>query len=110
MSEERTPPPTVFGVKDQAEVISRIDAVQDDDQTSSFFGDSIDEVEGAATRMFDIGIRVVAGENPPTADAFGRPAEPSGVATPARVDLPDDLADTDAHRAFILGGPRSLRP
>ena len=109
MSEQRPTPPTVFRVRNQDDVISQIDAVEDDDLASSFFGDSIDEVEGAATRMFDIGIRVVAGEEPPTPEAFGRSGTGGPAASGATLELPSDLADAHAQRAFILGGPAGLR-
>lgn len=49
--------PSVFGTIDQAEILARIDEVQDDDLASSFFGDSLVEVENAATKVFDVGLR-----------------------------------------------------
>lgn len=105
--------PSVFGYVDQDELIARIDAVADDDLTSDFFGDSIQEVEDAATRIFDIGIQTVteAGE-PARGGTFGTPRTGTGVATstpagPVTVcgELEDDTA---ARRAFILGGPAAI--
>ena len=46
---------SVFGSRDQDQIIAHIDTVSEDDLSSTFFGDSIQEVEDAATRMFDVG-------------------------------------------------------
>ena len=87
------------------------DSVADDDLGSDFFGNSIDEVEGAATRMFDVGIRTVTNDAAPGASgAFAAPsgdARPASAAPPA-ADLPAALQDDAARRAFILGGPDAL--
>ena len=116
--------PSVFGAVDQAEMIARIDAVTDDDLGSTFFGDSLQEVEVAATRAFDIGVRTLS-EGPRSSDAaatafspgsaMAEPfAAPSGGATPvaaAPVTVVGPLAqDAVARRAFILGGPAAVRP
>ena len=115
---------SVFAVRDQDQVIAEIDSVSEDDLGSTFFGDSIDDVEGAATRMFDVGIRTLAHDAPPGAHsgafagestgspgttAAGSPAaRPSGgrgrlVTVVARLE-----GNPDAQRAFILGGPVAL--
>jgi hypothetical protein len=115
---------SVFAVRDQDQVIAEIDSVSEDDLGSTFFGDSIDDVEGAATRMFDVGIRTLAHNAPPGAHsgafagestgssgttAAGSPAaSPSGgrgrlVTVVARLE-----GNPDGQRAFILGGPVAL--
>jgi hypothetical protein len=117
--EDQVPPakPSVFGVQDQGEIISRIDSIEDDDLTSSFFGDSIADVEEAATRMFDVGIRTITDEPAPTSQAFGvaaaapAAAEPaSGQGRPPSVAVSGSLEDDEAARAaFVLGGPTAVR-
>ena len=112
-AEQRGPSPaSVFGKVDQDEIIARIDDVQDDDLDSTFFGDSIQEVEDAATRAFDIGIRTLTNEPQPAgAPAFDAPPPP-------QMPMPDQgggsteiisgaalKQDERARRAFILGGP-----
>jgi hypothetical protein len=109
--------PSVFGVQNQDELISRIDATEDDDLGSSFFGDSIADVEEAATRMFDVGIRTLTDEPAPQSQAFGvaaaaasgaGPAADQGRPSPVTVTGPLE-ADETARAAFILGGPAAVR-
>ncbi len=109
----------MFAVRDQGEVIAQIDSVSEDDLSSTFFGDSIADVEGAATRMFDVGIRTLAHDAPPEAHSGAFAGEPTGspgttaAGSPAArasepttsVRLRDDVR---ARRAFILGGPAAL--
>jgi hypothetical protein len=112
---------SVFAVRDQDQVIAQIDTVSEDDLSSTFFGDSMDEVEDAATRMFDVGIRALGHDTPPGAHAGAFAGEPTGSpgttaagspaagrpAAPARlVTLVARLeGNPEAQRAFILGGP-----
>lgn len=103
--------PSVFGSLDQGDMIARIEATDEDDLSSSFFGDSIQDVEDAAVRMFDIGIRTITDEAPESRTAFGtRPPEPEG--TRADGALPVGavglFADAGTRAAFILGGPAAL--
>lgn len=115
--------PSVFGKVDQADMISRIDAVTEDDLSSTFFGDSIQAVEDAAMRAFDVGIRTLAHDGrTPAAAGLSAPApalnppaatvqvlaQGGGARTPAALSLL--LAeDASARHAFILGGPSALR-
>lgn len=118
MSDERTPAEsgTVFGAPDQAEMIARIDAVDDDDLSSSFFDSSLQDVEDAAVRMFDVGVRTLIDDAAPTA-AFGVPtsAAPPGGRPASATDQPvapgatGRFADPAVREAFILGGPGALR-
>lgn len=112
MSDETQKSASVFGVPDQDVVIAQIDAVAEDDLTSNFFGDSIADVEGAATRMFDVGVRTLTDDAPPSPEAFGRAPTADGRATEAEADvppgLPASLHSAAARRAFILGGPAAL--
>lgn len=117
MSEERPPAEsgTVFGAPDQADMIARIDAVQEDDLSSSFFDSSLQDVENAAVRMFDVGVRTLIDDTAPTA-AFGAPASPGGVASrPSAAEQPvapgavGRFEDASVRSAFILGGPQALR-
>lgn len=114
------PRPSVFGYVDQDEVIKRIDDVDDDDLTSCFFGDSILDVEIAATEIFGIGVRDEAeggGQSAPHPFAATRtatPATPAPVPAPAlpasTAPAPTALAqDAQARQAFILGGPSAMR-
>jgi hypothetical protein len=114
---------SVFGYVDQQDVISRIDATEDDDLSSCFFGDSIQDVENAATRIFDIGVGDAAQSDEPRMDGpFGPAAgeatlveepptwlepdsQPQGQQVPAQAPLADDTVE---RRAFILGGPSAL--
>lgn len=111
---EHAAQPTVFGVTDQDEMVAKIDAVADDDLSSTFFVDSMADVEGAATRVFDIGIRTITHDAPPTAagafaSASGEPAATPVSSRPAEVTTSPRLQDdADAQRAFILGGPAAL--
>lgn len=115
MSAEGERPASVFDVQDQDRMVAQIDSVADDDLTSTFFGDSIDEVEGAATRMFDVGIRTLAHDDAPgVAGAFAAaPAPAAEVSSPARqpsTGAPASLQDDEAaRRAFVLGGPDAVR-
>jgi hypothetical protein len=101
---------SVFGPVDQAEIIARIDSIEDDDLDSSFFADSMKEVEDAATRSFDVGIRTLTDEPPA---GGGRPTFGAAAGSTAGVDAAphapisgDQLkSDDQARRSFILGGP-----
>lgn len=117
---QHTPPPasdkpSAFAPVDQDAIIARIDAVDEDDLASTFFGDSILEVENASTRAFDIGIRV-HGTNPEASvqagsefTTVGIDASPALAADPAEVPVVGQLADdARARTAFILGGPAAL--
>ena len=110
----RPPRPSVFEVPDQGDVIARIDAVSEDDLGSTFFGHSIQDVENAATWVFDIGVRTLSDDGATTpSGTFGVPAPgpamPSSTASPA-VRMPGLLDDDPVRRgAFILGGPAALR-
>lgn len=105
--------PSVFGAVDQEAIIAKLDTNEDDDLGSDFFGDSIAEVEDAAVRMFDVGIRTITQDGPPpsTGPAFGATvpqAAPAG-AEPDAVTVAGHLADDPVARAaFILGGPAAL--
>lgn len=110
---------SVFAVRNQAQVIAQIDSVSEDDLSSTFFGDSIADVEGAATRMFDVGIRTLAHDAPPQAHsgAFaGAPTGSSGTtaagspaARTSDPTTPGELQDDPlARRSFVLGGPAAL--
>lgn len=110
---------SVFAVRDQEQVIAQIDSVSEDDLSSTFFGDSIADVEGAATRMFDVGIRTLTHDAPPGAHSGAFAGEPTGspgttaAGSPAaRASMPTTSArlkdDARARRAFILGGPAAL--
>lgn len=105
--------PSAFAAPDQDEVIARIDAVEDDDLESTFFRDSIVDVENASTRSFDIGVRMLTVDTPLTAPV---PATTEGIdATPAVEASPLELpvvgrlaSDNQARVAFILGGPSAV--
>lgn len=110
-----SPKPSAFGPVDQGEMIRRLDAVDDDDLSSTFFDDSIADVENAATRAFDIGIRM-HGTDPDPADLAPPLTTESIDASPPpaadAVELPviGRLAGDDTARAaFILGGPGGLK-
>ena len=116
MSDDRQPAEsgTVFGAPDQDEMIARIDAVEDDDLASSFFDSSLQDVENAAVRMFDVGVRTLIDDTAPTA-AFGAPAHGgTGPSVPSATDSPvapgadGRVADPSVRAAFILGGPQAL--
>jgi hypothetical protein len=117
MSEERTPaePGTVFGAPDQADMIARIDAVEDDDLSSSFFDSSLQDVENAAVRVFDVGVRTLIDDSTPTA-AFGSPppaastppTAPSAADQPVAPGADGRFDDPMVRAAFILGGPAAL--
>lgn len=116
--------PSVFSAVDQSDMIARLDATVEDDLGSPFFGDSIQEVEDAALRMFDIGIRSITDDpsSQTAPGAFGAvsPRDSGGVTSHEdTVDAPvissapspaSDLAhDPQARAAFTLGGPAALR-
>jgi len=101
---------SVFGAVDQDRMIAHIDDVEDDDLDSSFFSDSMKDVEDAATRVFDVGIRTLTDEprTPRASSTFGTapPAQapqPGGQAAP--VSAASLQTDEKARRSFILGGP-----
>ena len=100
---------SVFGPVDQNEIIARIEAVEDDDLDSSFFADSMKEVEDAATRSFDVGIRTLTDGPASRAPrpAFGTSADGSSAAPGPHAPISSDQLkqDDQARRAFILGGP-----
>ena len=107
---------TVFGYVDQQVMVSRIDTVDDDDLASSFFGDSIQDVAQAATKMFDVGVRDdgVHGEEA-APSSFGVPVGPkhaadeSSNAPAAAVDGEATRREDAARHAFILGGPAAMK-
>ena len=112
-------PPSVFGTVNQDDMIARIDSTSEDDLSSDFFGDSIQEVEDAAVRMFDIGIRTITDDPAKTTPAaFGTPpaAPPAAGATRAAVStehaathaVDGQFEDPAVRAAFILGGPGAL--
>jgi hypothetical protein len=109
--------PSVFGAVNQDDMIARIDSTSEDDLSSAFFGDSIQDVEDAAVRMFDIGVRTMTEESDQSSGAaFGSSATPASRvpsfrAAPERpvVRGAGALAgDPAARAAFILGGPLAL--
>ncbi len=111
--------PSVFAVRNQDQVIAQIDSVSEDDLSSTFFGDSIADVEGAATRMFDVGIRTLAHEAPPGAHsgAFAgetpgsRPTRTAGSAAARKAEQAASSQlqeDPQSRRSFVLGGPAAL--
>lgn len=110
--DESRPPATVFGAPDQDAMIAKIDTVSDDDLSSSFFDSSIQDVEAAAVRMFDVGVRTLTDDNAPLAAFGGRAGAGPGGATAAPQQAPPGaegrFADPAVRRAFILGGPRAL--
>ncbi len=102
---------SAFGPVDQDALMARIDSVDEDDLTSSFFGDSILDVENAATRAFDIGIRM---HHPPSAASdlttmttAGIDASPAPAADPIEEPKVGGVAE-GSRAAFILGGPAGL--
>jgi hypothetical protein len=107
---------SAFGPVDQDAMIARIDTVEEDDLSSTFFGDSLLDVERASTRAFDIGIRV-HGTTPDAAAPRGAAMTTAGIddspapaADPVEVPVVGGLADDDRSRAaFILGGPAGLQ-
>ncbi len=112
-------PPSVFGIVNQDDMIARIDSTAEDDLSSDFFGDSIQEVEDAAVRMFDIGIRTITDDPAKTTSAaFGTPPAPPMAAGATRAAVATDQAPTHGadgqfddpavRAAFILGGPGAL--
>jgi hypothetical protein len=112
-------PPSVFGTVNQDDMIARIDSTSEDDLSSDFFGDSIQEVEDAAVRMFDIGIRTITDDPAKsTSAAFGTPPAPplaaaagraaSGTEHSAGHAADGQFDDPTVRAAFILGGPGAL--
>lgn len=106
--EER--PSSVFRAPDQAEMIARIDSVDEDDLGSDFFATSVGEAGDAAVRMFDLGIRTLTDEVPPAMSTPFDEAPRQGASVPEgqRHPLSADLADPAVRAAFILGGPAAL--
>ncbi len=111
--------PSAFAPVDQDAVIARIDAVDDDDLDSTFFGEAIIDVENASTRSFDIGIRMLGDAEPGLdgpSSATVLPLTTVGIdATPAPAANPTELpvvgrlgSDAAARSAFILHGPAGL--
>jgi hypothetical protein len=111
---------SVFGTVDQNDMIARIDSTAEDDLSSAFFGDSIQEVEDAAVRMFDIGIRTITddparsssasfGTPPAAAAAVGAPRVPVSTEQPVAAGADGHFEDPAVRAAFILGGPDAIR-
>jgi hypothetical protein len=108
--------PTVFGAPNQEEMIARIDSTTEDDLASPFFRNSLQDVEAAAVRMFDIGIRTLTddpGQSPH--HAFGtRAPDGAGTSSPSAVGQPvaegtgSRFDDPAVRAAFILGGPDAM--
>lgn len=99
--------PSAFAPVDQTEMIARLEATEDDDLDSPFFGADIVAVENASTRSFDIGIRTVGVGDDPAAIAATEAVVPPGVHDAA---LPGRWSHDDRTRAaFIVGGPAALR-
>ena len=112
---------SVFAVRDQEQLIAQIDSVSEDDLSSTFFADPIDEVEDAAMRVFDVGMRALTQGTPSQAHPGAFAVEPTGssgttaagspgLGQPAgharKVILVARLeGNPEAQRAFILGGP-----
>ncbi len=97
---------SAFGPVDQEALIARIDDVDEDDLTSDFFGHSILDVENAATRAFDIGIRM-HGTDAPVLTTAGIDEVPAPAADHVEEPVVGDAA-TGARAAFILGGPTGI--
>ena len=110
--------PSVFGTRDQDEMIARIGSTAEDDLSSSFFDNSIQDVEDAAVRMFDVGIKTIT-EDPVSARAAfsatgaaagGTPAMSprGGVPGPVAAGADGRFADPAVRADFILGGPAAI--
>jgi len=118
---ESTGKPSVFAQVDQDELIARIGTV-DDDMSSPFFKESLLEAEGAATQVFDIGIRLLAEVPVGRLGDPERTPEPKPSTSTRAVQNRNALTvtstpiaisgvlsrDNEARRAFILGGPDAL--
>ncbi|MDP1876761.1 MAG: hypothetical protein Q8M17_04275 [Actinomycetota bacterium] len=105
--------PSVFGKVNQADMVARLDAVNDDDLDSEFFADSLSDVEHAATRMFDVGIAALAQPGAPRAGfpqvaASAAPSLPPTSAAGDATVIARLAGDAAAQRAFILRGPLGL--
>lgn len=109
-------PKTVFGAPDQSEIISRLDAVEVDDDDSTYFDSRVGDAD-AAHRAFAEGISAFGGVEQGATPINDMPNDPtptdspsSGAMTPrvtaAEVSLP--LEDPALRAAFILGGPAAL--
>ena len=118
---ESTGQPSVFSQVNQDELIARIGTV-DDDMSSPFFDESILEAEGAATQVFDIGIRLLSegavgrlgdpdrnAEPPTQASTRAVQTRPTSTVTSTPIAISGVLSrDNAARRDFILGGPDAL--
>lgn len=107
------PTSSVFGSVDQSAIIAKLDANDDDDLGSTFFADSIQDVEDAAANVFDIGIRTLTVDPREAAASgtFGTAAPPApavpqahGAASAGRTQ---DSEGDRVKAAFILGGPEA---
>ncbi|MFY9231970.1 MAG: hypothetical protein WAO50_08675 [Candidatus Nanopelagicales bacterium] len=112
--QKRSSQATVFGASDQSEMISRLDAVEDDDLDSGFFEASVQDAADAAVRMFDVGIRAMAeepdgtGASPFTSASTGASARPPVESSTASAPTRPRFEDPAIRAAFILGGPDAL--
>lgn len=109
--------PSVFGARNQDEMIARIGATAEDDLASSFFDSSIQDVEDAAVRMFDVGIKTITEDPAAVRASFGASTGPDGAAAraaraaapgPVAAGADGQFADPAVRAAFILGGPGAL--
>jgi hypothetical protein len=112
--------PSVFATRDQDEMLNRIGDTADDDLGSSFFDNSIQDVEDAAVRMFDIGIKTITEDPAAVRAAFAVGASASGATpvpgaaasaatSPIEPGADGRFSDPAVRAAFILGGPAALR-
>jgi hypothetical protein len=119
MSDPQQPEPaSVFATRDQDEMLNRIGDTADDDLGSSFFDNSIQDVEDAAVRMFDIGIKTITEDPAAVRAAFAVGASAPGsassagsaaAAAPVEPGADGRFSDPAVRAAFILGGPAALR-
>lgn len=99
--------PSAFAPVDQTDMIARLNATEDDDLDSPFFGADIVAVENASTRSFDIGIRTIGVADDAAAEGAADSPAPAAVHDAA---LPGRWSHDDRTRAaFIVGGPAALR-
>lgn len=106
---------SVFGAPDQDEIISRLDAVESDDDGGSFFDARSDELT-AAHEAFAAGIAALGGVEQSTPPAAEGPP-PAPLADDAHGAVADGhrdghvthlLEDSALRAAFILGGPAAV--